>query len=83
MPEAKWGVRQLDDLPTQSAECAFHREENNGVTGMNKTILEQHLEDELQRDRIRSIGNAIGTFIVILGKLTVFYIIFHFALKYW
>ncbi len=50
---------------------------------MNKTILEQHLEDELQRDRIRSIGNAIGTFIVILGKLTVFYIIFHFALKYW
>lgn len=50
---------------------------------MNKTILEQHLEDELKRDQIRAIGSAIGLVSVVLGRLTIFYIIIHFAIKHW
>lgn len=34
MQEAIGRLRQLDDLPTQPTECAFHREENNGVRMM-------------------------------------------------
>jgi hypothetical protein len=50
---------------------------------MNKTIWEQHIEDEQRRDRLRAIGSAIGTGGVVFGRLTIFIIILHFAWRFW